>query len=70
MTVAREALGAPTISGASRLDVAYATGFVHGQDRLWQMDFYRRIVDGRLSEFAGPEGLPLPRWTWEGPVPG
>ncbi|HEY1227438.1 MAG TPA: penicillin acylase family protein, partial [Ramlibacter sp.] len=33
VTVTRDANGVPTISGANRLDLAYATGFVHGQER-------------------------------------
>src|SRR5436309_5551504 len=36
--IERDALGVPAIRGASRRDVAFATGFVHAQDRLFQMD--------------------------------
>ena len=32
-------------------------GFCHGQDRLWQLEFFRRAVAGRLCEFAGPDML-------------
>src|SRR4029077_15634340 len=42
-------------------DVWFAQGFCHAQDRLFQMDFYRRAVRGRLSEVAGPETLPVER---------
>src|SRR5690348_3769022 len=38
VTVERDALGIPTIRGISREDVARATGFVHAQDRFFQMD--------------------------------
>ncbi|MBV9658897.1 MAG: penicillin acylase family protein, partial [Verrucomicrobia bacterium] len=42
VTVARDALGVPTIHGGSRLDVARALGFVHAQERFFQMDLLRR----------------------------
>ncbi|MCB1058206.1 MAG: penicillin acylase family protein, partial [Acidobacteria bacterium] len=37
VSIARDDLGVVTVSGASRADVAYGLGFVHAQDRLWQM---------------------------------
>jgi penicillin amidase len=61
VTVARDADGVPTISGASRLDVAYATGFVHGQERFFQMDLLRRSAAGELAELFGPKALPVDR---------
>jgi penicillin amidase len=61
VTVARDASGVPTISGASRLDLAYATGFVHGQERFFQMDLLRRSAAGELAELFGPKALPLDR---------
>jgi len=36
--ITRDALGMPTIEAANRFDLAYGTGFVHGQDRFFQMD--------------------------------
>ncbi|MRV74309.1 penicillin acylase family protein [Duganella sp. FT92W] len=59
VTIARDGQGVPTITGASRLDVAYATGFVHAQDRYFQMDLLRRSAAGELSELFGPKALPL-----------
>lgn len=59
--VARDAGGVPLISGATRLDVAYATGFVHGQERFFQMDLLRRTAAGELAELFGPKALPLDR---------
>jgi penicillin amidase len=53
VTVARDALGTPTITGATRLDVARATGFVHAQDRFFQMDLLRRRGAGELAEIFG-----------------
>ncbi|NIA57004.1 penicillin acylase family protein [Massilia sp. TW-1] len=61
VTVARDANGVPTITGTSRLDVAYATGFVHGQDRFFQMDLLRRSAAGELAELFGAKALPLDR---------
>lgn len=61
VTVARDALGAPTVTGASRLDVAWATGFVHGQERFFQMDLLRRLAAGELAELFGARALPSDR---------
>lgn len=51
--VERDALGVPTITGATRADVARATGFLHAQDRFFQMDLLRRRGAGELSELFG-----------------
>jgi penicillin amidase len=59
--VRRDRWGVPHIEAEAQHDLYFAQGFVHGQDRLWQMDFYRRAVSGRVSEMAGPEGLPIDR---------
>jgi penicillin amidase len=61
VTVARDAAGVPLITGASRADVAYATGFVHAQERFFQMDLLRRTAAGELAELFGPRALPLDR---------
>jgi penicillin amidase len=61
VTVARDANGVPLISGANRLDLAYATGFVHGQERFFQMDLLRRSAAGELAELFGPRALPVDR---------
>ncbi len=59
--VRRDRWGVPHIEADHSADLWFAEGFCHGQDRLWQMDFYRRVVSGRVSEFAGPDGLPVDR---------
>jgi penicillin amidase len=59
--VERDSLGIPTIRGENRKDVAYATGFVHAQDRFFQMDTLRRRAAGELSELFGPATLPADR---------
>jgi penicillin amidase len=59
VTVERDALGVPTIRGSNRLDVARATGFVHAQERFFQMDLLRRRAAGELAEILGPTLLKL-----------
>jgi penicillin G amidase len=59
--VRRDRWGVPHIEASSAPDLWFAEGFCHGQDRLWQMDFYRRALSGRVAEFAGEEGLPVDR---------
>jgi penicillin G amidase len=59
--VERDSLGIPTIRGENRKDIAYATGFVHAQDRFFQMDTLRRRAAGELSELFGPVTLPADR---------
>jgi len=51
--VVRDAEGVPHIFARSREDLFSAFGFVHAQDRLWQMELQRRAGQGRLSEMFG-----------------
>src|SRR5258708_4312548 len=51
--VMRDAHGVPSIAAESRHDLYMALGFVHAQDRLFQMDMQRRLGAGRLSEAVG-----------------
>src|SRR5688572_3748467 len=57
VTVDRDALGVPTTKGSSPLDFARALGFVHAQDRFFQMDLSRRRAAGELSELFGRAAL-------------
>ena len=59
--IARDALGVPTVEGSSRIDVARATGWLHAQDRFFQMDLLRRRGAGELAELFGKAALPLDR---------
>ena len=61
VTVEHDALGTPTIRGASRDDVARATGFVHAQDRFFQMDLARRRAAGELAALVGARALTADR---------
>jgi penicillin amidase len=54
VTVQRDARGVPTITGSGRLDVARGLGFVHAQERFFQMDLERRLAAGELAELMGP----------------
>jgi penicillin G amidase len=55
--VDRDALGVPTITGATREDAARALGFLHAQDRFFQMDLQRRQAAGELSGLVGPRAM-------------
>src|SRR5688500_7131606 len=59
--ITRDALGIPTIRGATRADVARATGFLHAQDRYFQMDLARRRAAGELAALVGGRALALDR---------
>ena len=59
--IERDAAGIPAITASNRNDLAYATGFVHGQDRFFQMDLSRRRAAGELAELFGAAALPLDR---------
>jgi penicillin amidase len=60
--VVRDHYGIPHIHAQSMADASFALGFVHAQDRLWQMEMNRRIAAGRLSEIVGPGGLETDRF--------
>ena len=62
VTVVRDGLGVPTIKADSTHDLYLALGFVHAQDRLWQMDLQRRVAQGRLSEIFGADALGTDRF--------
>ena len=61
VSIARDAAGIPTITAGSRRDLAFATGFVHGQDRFFQMDLIRRDAAGELSAIIGAATLDADR---------
>ncbi len=51
--IERDRLGVATLTAANRVDLAYATGFIHAQDRFFEMDLSRRLAGGELSELFG-----------------
>jgi penicillin amidase len=54
VTVERDAAGVVTLTAADRTDLARATGFVHAQERFFQMDLLRRDAAGELAALVGP----------------
>ncbi len=57
VTVRRDAHGVPHIDAATQQDLFIAQGYVTAQDRLWQMDTYRRNANGELAEIMGSKLL-------------
>jgi len=57
VTIKRDQYGVPHIFAENEHDLFFAQGYVHAQDRLWQMDVSRRAGQGRLSEVFGPSTL-------------
>ncbi len=56
-SILRDSLGVPYIIAKSDSDAYFALGFVHAQDRLFQMEMYRRAGEGRLSRVFGSKTL-------------
>jgi penicillin G amidase len=61
--ITRDARGVPTIEAADRADLAFATGFLHAQDRFFQMDLSRRLAAGELAELFGKVAVDQDRQT-------
>ncbi len=62
VTVERDADGIPTIIAADARDLFMAQGYVHAQDRFWEMDFRRHVTAGRLSELFGASSVGTDRF--------
>jgi penicillin amidase len=60
--VIRDRWGVPHIYADSAEDLFFAQGYVHAQDRLWQMELQRRAGSGRLSEVLGETTLEIDRF--------
>jgi penicillin amidase len=61
LEIATDRWGVPHVRAQTPEDLWFGQGFCHARERLWQMDFYRRVTAGRLSEIAGSAGLPPDR---------
>ncbi|MBS0487286.1 MAG: penicillin acylase family protein [Proteobacteria bacterium] len=59
VTVERDALGVVTIKAQSRDDAMYALGFVHAQERFFEMDLMRRMAAGELAELVGSAAVDM-----------
>ena len=60
--VYRDAYGVPTIVAATSADLFRAQGYVHAQDRFWEMDLRRHVTAGRVAELLGAEALDTDRF--------
>jgi len=60
--IIRDENAVPHIFGTSEEDVSFALGVAHAQDRLWQMELFRRVGQGRLAELLGSFALPADRY--------
>jgi penicillin amidase len=60
--IVRDAEGIPHIYAQSADDAYFALGFVHAQDRLWQLELNRRIAAGRMAEILGPNAVDTDRF--------
>ncbi len=61
VTIHRDGFGMPHVFAENEHDCYRAAGFLHAQDRLWQMDLIRRAGEGRLAEVLGEKALPVDR---------
>ena len=61
VSVVRDTWGVPHISAQSVDDLFFAQGYVMAQDRLWQMEVWRRGAEGRMAEIAGLGAVPRDR---------
>jgi penicillin amidase len=60
--IIRDRWGVPHIYAKDTHDLFFAQGFVHAQDRLFQMEFWRRLGAGRLAEVLGPAAVEADSW--------
>src|SRR5258708_40328324 len=60
--IVRDADAIPHVYAANKHDALFGLGYVHAQDRLWQMELQRRIGHGRLSEIFGPAAVSQDRF--------
>ena len=58
VTVYRDSHGIPQVYARTTGDLFQAQGFLHAQDRFWEMDFRRHVTSGRLSELFGADQVP------------
>ena len=61
--ILRDRWGVPHIYGGNLHDVFFAVGYAQAQDRLWQMEFNRRLSSGTLAEVLGENALEIDRMT-------
>lgn len=62
VSVERDAQGLPTIRARSDHDAFFAMGFVHAQDRMWQLELQRHMAAGRMAELLGKSAVQQDVW--------
>lgn len=62
VSIVRDAHAVPFIRAETEADALFALGYAHAQDRLWQIDFNRRIAQGRVAEILGPGAVDADRF--------
>lgn len=62
VTIVRDEHAIPHITASTDHDAFFALGYLHAQERLWQMNYKRRIAQGRLSEILGLDSLPMDQY--------
>lgn len=63
VSVELDSLGIPTVRAGTELDAWRALGWLHATDRLWQLEFLRRIGTGRLAELFGERAYSTDRFV-------
>ncbi|MCG8464248.1 MAG: penicillin acylase family protein [Xanthomonadales bacterium] len=58
VSISRDAFNNPDITGTNELAVSWVQGYLHADDRFFQMDFNRRVASGRVAELVGQAALP------------
>lgn len=61
--ISRDERGVAYIKASNKDDLFFAQGYVHAQERLWQMDIYRKAHAGRVSELIGEDMLEMDTLT-------
>jgi penicillin G amidase len=62
ITIERDSMGVPTVRAQNAEDLAFGLGYVHAQDRAWQLESQRRIANGELAEAFGRSVLDTDRF--------
>ena len=57
--IIRDVNAVPHIFGKGKKDIIFGLGYTHAQERFWQMNFLKRIAQGRLSEIVGKDSIDL-----------
>jgi penicillin G amidase len=55
--------GVKLVEAETMLGAIFGLGFVQAKDRLWQLNFYRYLTSGRISELIGPAGVPIDKYV-------